>query len=185
MALTRCSWREFTVTEGVLHTLQEASPATPLLKLPPEILIAVFNEADAIDQLALAVSCKRLLKVCCNRHPDGSTGVPLKSNAWNWRSMEPYQRVAILAQLPSSTPNAWKLCIWCEFYRPTREEYWRPKVDLHKWVVLKAKEPEMMMGATAYWKETPDAVFCPECIWSARLKGLSKLPNSYYSYPLP
>ncbi|OBT74992.1 hypothetical protein VF21_06297 [Pseudogymnoascus sp. 05NY08] len=55
-------WKKFTVPSEVLDTLQDASRGAPLLRLPMEILIAIFEEVDDIDQLALAVSCKHLLQ---------------------------------------------------------------------------------------------------------------------------
>lgn len=142
-----------TASYQVLDTLQVASLGASLVQLPNEILFAIIEEADAIDQLALAVSCKRLL--------DASTGVALKSNAWAGKSMQHQFRVASLAQLSSSFPNAWKLCAPCRLYRPTREEYWTPKVDLGKCILYGDEQ----VRAIKEWKETPLCDYCPECVW--------------------
>lgn len=142
-----------TASYQVLDTLQVASPGASLVQLPKEILFAIIEEADAIDQLALAVSCKRLL--------DASTGVALKSNAWAGKSMQPQYRQALLAQLSSSSPNGWKLCIPCRLYRPTREEYWTPKIDPDKCILYGNEQ----VWAIKKWTENPLCNYCPECVW--------------------
>ncbi|KFY47701.1 hypothetical protein V496_10493 [Pseudogymnoascus sp. VKM F-4515 (FW-2607)] len=145
-------WETFKVPEAVLDTLQVASLGASFVQLPNEILFAIIEEADAIDQLALAVSCKRLL--------DASTGVALKSNAWAGRSMQPQYRQVLLAQLSSSSPNGWKLCIPCRLYRPTSEEYWTPKIDLDKCILYGTEQ----VWAIKKWTENPLCNYCPECV---------------------
>ncbi|KFZ00684.1 hypothetical protein V500_00970 [Pseudogymnoascus sp. VKM F-4518 (FW-2643)] len=145
--------------QKVLDTLQDASPAAPFPQLPTEILVAIFNEVDDIDQLALALSCKRLL--------EASTLVSLKSSVWTGYFMKPDLRRAVLSRLVSPTTktwNTWKVCSGvCTAYRPTQKRYWKAKADLDRWAVIKANEPEMMLGAIKDWKHNPGASFCPLC----------------------
>lgn len=173
-------WRQFTVPREVrfkvplcsmdviltapcqvLSTLQNTCPPTPLLQLPTEILIAIFDRADDIDQLALALSCKHLIHA--------STLVSLKSSVCAGHMVNPYQLRTILVRLMSPTTNAWKLCTLCTLYRPTRKSYWKVKADLQKWEEVKAKEAELMTITISDWKHVEKEVFCPECMWERLL----------------
>ncbi|KFX91611.1 hypothetical protein O988_07672 [Pseudogymnoascus sp. VKM F-3808] len=137
-------WKQFTVPREVLSTLQNTCPSTPLLQLPTEILIAIFDRADDIDQLALALSCKHLIHA--------STLVSLKNSVFAGHMVNPYQLRTILVRLMSPTTNAWKLCTLCTLYRPTRKSYWEVKADLRKWEEVKAKEAELMTITINDWK---------------------------------
>ena len=145
----------------VLDTLQDANPAAPFIQLPTEMLVAIFNEVDDIDQLALALSCTRLL--------EASTFVSLKSSVWTGHFIKPGRRRAVLGRLVSPTTktwNTWKLCSGvCTAYRPTQKRYWKAKANLDRWALVKANEPEMMLGAIKDWKHNPCASFCPVCVW--------------------
>lgn len=169
-------WKQFTVPSGVrlrklllpprvilttsyqlLGTLQNASRGAPLLQLPMEILIAIFEEVDDVDQLALAVSCKHLLQL--------STLVSLKTSIWAGRLVSPHRMMDVLVRLLSPTTNAWKICTICTLYRPTREKYWKAKAVLQGRDVVKAGKEMPMTGGINEWKYNKNATVCPECVW--------------------
>lgn len=119
--------------------------------------MTIFDEADDVDQLALALSCKHLLQA--------STLVSLKTSVCAGYWVNPYRLRALLAQLLSPTTNAWKICTICTRYRPTRKRYWKAKADLQKWNIVKAKEPELITTIINDWKHAKKTTFCPECMW--------------------
>lgn len=119
--------------------------------------MAVFDAADDIDQLALALSCKHLLQA--------STLVSLKTSASAGRDVNPYRLRAMLIQLLSPTTNAWKICTVCTFYRLTGKGYWKAKVDLPEWDFLKAKEARLMAVTISDWKHDRKTTYCPKCLW--------------------
>ncbi|KFY77963.1 hypothetical protein V499_02776 [Pseudogymnoascus sp. VKM F-103] len=162
-------WKQFTVPSGLLGTLQNASRGAPLLQLPMEILIAIFEEVDDVDQLALAVSCKHLLQL--------STLVSLKTSIWAGRLVSPHRMMDVLVRLLSPTTNAWKICTICTLYRPTREKYWKAKAVLQGWDVVKAGKEVPMTGGINEWKYNKNATVCPDC-------ALPTLPNACTVAPL-
>ncbi|KFZ16221.1 hypothetical protein V501_02336 [Pseudogymnoascus sp. VKM F-4519 (FW-2642)] len=170
-------WKQFTVPSELLDTFQNAHPAPPLLQLPIEILIAIFEEVDDVDQLALAVSCKQLLQV--------STLVSLKSSMWAGRLVSPYRMMDILVRLLSPTTNAWKICTVCTLYRPTREKYWKAKADLQGRDVVKAGKEMPMTGGINEWKYNKNATVCPNCSMASRQTNSLALVPCTIAAPAP
>lgn len=161
-----------TTSYQLLDTLQNASRAPPLLQLPTEILIAIFEEVSYLDQLALAVSSKHLLHV--------STLVTLKTNKFAGNPLSPWRMQAILIRLLSPTTTAWKICSACSLYRPTRKKYWKAKADLHGWDLGKAGKEVPMTERISGWKHNKTDTVCPDCIWGRRtFIGWSQKKTSY------
>ncbi|OBT88617.1 hypothetical protein VE02_03991 [Pseudogymnoascus sp. 03VT05] len=100
-------WDKFIIPSEVLATLPNACTGAPLLQLPTEILIIIFDKANLIDQLCLALACKRLLQV--------STMVSMDASEPDAISMQ-----ALHDRLGPTTKD-WRVCFGCTQYRPKRE----------------------------------------------------------------
>ncbi|OBT74993.1 hypothetical protein VF21_06296 [Pseudogymnoascus sp. 05NY08] len=142
-------WDKFIIPSEVLATLSDACSAAPLLQLPTEILIIIFDKVNLIDQLCLALACKHLLQV--------STVVSMDASEPDALSMQ-----ALHYQLHPTTKD-WRTCFGCTQYRPKRERYWIAKADKEKWAETEAKQYDMMT-IIHDWEHRHHIFYCPECL---------------------
>ncbi|KAL1958528.1 hypothetical protein VTO42DRAFT_4392 [Malbranchea cinnamomea] len=122
----------FHIPESLHSTPMDAQSGSHLLRLlPADIITLIFDESDPSDQLALALSCKRLLNI--------ATLIHLKYNAATAVLASPDERekraetiARCLFRIGGELGHplqAWRLCAQCLRYRPTAEKYWDAKMD--------------------------------------------------------
>ncbi|OBT47408.1 hypothetical protein VE00_03233 [Pseudogymnoascus sp. WSF 3629] len=147
-------WEKFTIPSEVLATLPNTCTSAPLLQLPTEILITIFDEVEIINQLALALTCKRLLQVSTLVSLDVSDLVVRKPDTLGLREL--------LFRLGPTTED-WRICIHCTKFRPTRQSYWKAKADLEKWTEAENRQG-WMMAIIHLWEHFYGGSCCPECM---------------------
>lgn len=137
--------------------------ASSLLRLLPiDIILQIFDESDAQDQLVLALTCKSLLHI--------SSLVNLKYNVRTTESSNRSSFVEDLAKfllriVPSTTidhpDQRWRLCAQCLRYRPTASSYWKGKLDAKTGTRRRYKE-ECSVHAINAWTRGEEWE-CPTC----------------------
>ncbi|KAL9103211.1 MAG: hypothetical protein Q9163_001738 [Psora crenata] len=118
------TWKPFIVPQNLLRS--DVKWSSPLLSLPTEILIEVFSHARMLDQLALALACKRLLQVssCIRLKISSLTGQPVSRHSG---TMEKLLRFVRPVDARGRPKRGWSVCVDCLQYRPMRKSYWKKK----------------------------------------------------------
>lgn len=102
------------------------SVSSPLVRLPSELLLHLFSHTiDPLDQLCLALTCRRLLQVSSCL----SMKIPsvAKHRYLSWRScgrILPLLRRLAPVDTRGRPSRTLALCCDCLWYRPTRKSYW-------------------------------------------------------------
>ncbi|OAQ67834.1 F-box domain-containing protein [Pochonia chlamydosporia 170] len=154
-------------------------PTSPLLNLPPEILIQIFSQSPTSDAVILALTCKTLLSIAtlCNlrvptpqihRQPWALFSTPGETSDYYGTSSCSCRHLnSILSRFrprdaQSRPSRAWNLCVDCACYRPTRQAYWSRKLGL-----LSSQGWGMDRGdvwqASVKWFAAGVKVQCPTC----------------------
>lgn len=147
-------WKPFVVPDHFLNSAGTAS--SPILCLPTEILVEIFNHAGPVDQLAFTLVCKHLLQV--------STFVALKISSRVGEEVS--HRSNIIEDLlrriqPRNTAGrpskAWSICVDCLQLRPTKRSYWQKKRP--------SRISESGWQKTVRAWNTHYSLQCPECYY--------------------
>ena len=136
----------------------------PFFSLPVEILLEIFDHADALDQIMLALSCKTLLRV--------STRVRMKillhaEHAISCQSSmleQLLRRIRPLSKL-GRPKRSWAVCLDCFRYRPIRKSYWKKKEQFF------AVEKLFWENKVNGWS-MDISLQCPECAAQERSETL-------------
>ena len=117
-------WKPFIIPRQVINSASIRS--SPILRLPTEILVEIFDHTGPVDQLALALVCKHLLQV--------SASISLKTSSLVGRrvsrhrsTMEDLLRLVKPLNTAGRPKKAWAICVDCLQYRPTKRSYWKKK----------------------------------------------------------
>ena len=151
----------------------EAVQSCPLLRLPLEILMHIINQADLVDGVLLAVSCKFMLRISQSCHLQVPNPVTHRAT-WHRKSLEQVQPICrctlsidILNRFrPRSSQGrpsrASTICIDCVRYRPTRKAYWLAvlaKMDTQGW----GKDEGELWQSAVMWFSAGVKLQCPTC----------------------
>ncbi|KAI5458464.1 hypothetical protein BGZ63DRAFT_391429 [Mariannaea sp. PMI_226] len=171
-----------------------------LFKLPPEILIHIFNETDSIaDSISLAFSCKALLRIATlcelevpNRVAHMARWAPIPPNEGEHLQHCTCVNMEFLLQrirqrdsrgFPS---RAWSVCIDCMRCLPTRKSYWsrmQNEIELAEW----EKDDGRKWDNVVKHFSTGVRLQCPSCVvkeWNYREEFISR-PRIEGPPPLP
>jgi len=125
----------------------------------------IFHHGDEVDQLCLALACKKLLQT--------STVISLKTlrpiehkAACPCRSMERLLTRIKPLNGRGCEKKSWAVCYDCMRYRPTMKSYWKGKRG--DWVSKESWEDFVKS-----W-EKRSLVQCPQC-WSEKRRVVMKL----------
>lgn len=149
--------------------------SSPLIHLPPEVLLHLFSQAvNPVDQLCLALTCRRLLQV-------SSLLVIRIPSVAKHRYLNPpsgcelFPMLRRLAPLgPNGRPNRTvALCCDCLWYRPTRKSYWKKDGDKYALVEPHEHAREGWDGRVSSWKSRY-SFQCPACWLRERTEILER-----------
>ena len=139
-------------------------PSSPLVRLPAELLLQIFSFGKSIDQLCLALTCRRLLQISSIRP------IKIPSVAIH-RNLPPPQRsrvdLTLLRRLvPLDAQGQRKrtlaLCCDCLKYRSTDDSYWEK--DGERYVFQKPWEGSWKSWDNIVARWTRGTSFqCPAC----------------------
>lgn len=140
----------------------EALISCPLLALPTEVLLCVFEQADPIDAVCLALASKRLLQVSSlltisvpsvakHRNIQPSTCKDIYHLLWRF---EP-----LCDRRVYNREKKFGLCCDCLQYRPKKKVHWR--LFAAKYKRTRGVSGEQWKEAVKQWSG-PGAQ-CPEC----------------------
>ncbi|KAG8664610.1 uncharacterized protein FPOAC1_012879 [Fusarium poae] len=141
-----------------------------LVCLPTEILIRIFEEANTIDAVCLALTCKRIFQASAMltiRVPSVAHHRDLLPSACShiFELLRRFQPQVDRKTRFSGKKKKFGLCFDCLQYRPRKKTHWR-------WI---AREYRRSRGVTAEsWKRAVDrwsrtsTAQCPECYCKER-----------------
>lgn len=170
------------MAEQLLNAVPELPP--PLVRLPSELLLHLFSHiTDPIDQLCLALACRRLLQV------SSFLRVKIPSVAKH-RYLPPPLCHRVLSLLRRLAPldvrgrpkRSSALCCDCLRYRPKKKSHW--KNDGERYAIM---EPgidvwEIWDNRVSSWTSSY-SFQCPACLLKERLDVLERAGKIHR--PLP
>ena len=159
--------------------LNGKTQSSGLLRLPPEILMHISSQADPVDRIPMALSCKKLLAISQIKRVDAPDPIahraPWSANpAWRFTdldSLNPECRCGglevLLRQIrPRNTKGhvdrTLQLCVDCLKYLPRRKSYWiskRQDLETDAW----DSEVEGDWDHAAQYFSTGIKMQCPKC----------------------
>ncbi|PHH76035.1 hypothetical protein CDD83_4323 [Cordyceps sp. RAO-2017] len=151
-------------------------PSSTFLRLPPEILLQCFQEADAIDAIALAASCKTLLHISVLHGPDvpdrlmhrapwvtgGDDAVSSPGPRCDCDRLEDLLRRLRPRDAQGRLSRTCTLCVDCARYRPAKKGYWAAqlaRMDTGEW---DRPDGQLWRSAVA-WFAAGVKMQCPPC----------------------
>ncbi|KAH6971927.1 hypothetical protein EDB80DRAFT_733964 [Ilyonectria destructans] len=169
-------WNAFKIPQTLLEPPQ-ATQSSGLLALPNELLLQIFLHAGSVEQLFLALTCKRLLNISSMT----VTMIPCASKHRAYR----LNCSAMLALLHVVRPldgrgrfkKSWAPCCVCYRHRPKRKSYWKG---------VKTRYPsESASGILAghdsivdSWRKNQSSSYqCPECWCEERINKYGHLKD--------
>ncbi|ORY64860.1 uncharacterized protein BCR38DRAFT_431168 [Pseudomassariella vexata] len=155
-------WGKFKIPKTLLVASQ-ATQSSALLQLPNELLLLIFRYTRLVGDLALALTCKRLLVV------SSMTAIRIPSAARH-RAVPDLNCAGMLRLLrvmePPKRPSRWALCCDCYRWRPKRQVYW--KSALKKYAAESSSR--LLKGychvVESWSRKSSPSYQCPEC-WCA------------------
>ncbi|KAF1956820.1 hypothetical protein CC80DRAFT_593512 [Byssothecium circinans] len=112
-------WKPFIIPPKVIDTPALLSS----LRLPSELLLMIFDHANRLDKICLALSCRHLLQVSAL----ASLKVPPKCKHQGCYKEKLLKRVRPRDKR-GNPKKSWGLCVDCMQYRPTKKSYWTTKL---------------------------------------------------------
>ena len=152
-----CHRRPFVIPEKVSRTHHTPKPLSSQISAPHHANLTLPSyHVDSLDQICLALTCKRLLQI--------SASVSVKTPSPT-RSLSPCPKMKLLRRLMpldarGRPKRTWAVCGDCLRYRPTRKSYWKAKQSVR--VKTKAWE-----GVVKSWN-VKYSLQCPECWFDER-----------------
>lgn len=157
------------------------SVSSPLVRLPSELLLQIFSHTtDPLDQLCLALTCRRLLQVSSFlivKIPSVSKHRYL--NSQSGCGMLPLLRRLVPVDARGRPRRTLALCCDCLWYRPTRKSYWTN--DGNQYVLMEPGRhaQEVWDGWVSIWT-SKFSFQCPACWLKERraiLEQAGKFPQ--------
>lgn len=101
----------------------QATQSSALLTLPNELVLQIFAYASPVEQLFLALTCKRLLHVASMKN----LSIPSASNHRGTSCSAMLAILHIMQPLDARRRKnkSWAPCCDCYRYRPKRKSYWK------------------------------------------------------------
>ncbi|KFA76698.1 hypothetical protein S40288_10927 [Stachybotrys chartarum IBT 40288] len=168
--MTSCSQMRLLKISPELLAITNVDRTSRLLVLPLEIMMLIFSHANLEDQVAIALSCKSLLRIAFTCHLQLPNP---EAHRATWRR-NPEQSTCNCGILPTilqrfrprdargRTSRSWTLCVDCLQYRPTRKAYWSRKLatlNIRDW----GKPEGQMWQAAVKWFAMGVKLQCPPC----------------------
>lgn len=138
----------------------------------------IFNQAELVDAVMLALSCKHLLRtsVLCD------LDVPYTwahQAVWSRAAASPItgpscdcrRAVELLKRWPPTNRRGWNLCVDCLAYLPTKKSIWSAKRLEREWPNLVSHQIQYLKAVPLFTKKLK--VQCPLC----HVKELEFEPN--------
>ncbi|MCJ1243467.1 hypothetical protein MMC30_000664 [Trapelia coarctata] len=145
-------WKPFIVPQNLRTS--PTSHSSPFLRFPTEILVQIFQQADPLDKVSLALACKNLLQI--SSLVSLKTLYPIEHKAaCSCREMEKFLIRIKPLNARGREKKTWAVCVDCMRYRPTRKSYWKRKRG--HWVNTKHWESLLWSWNAKY------SLQCPEC----------------------
>ncbi|KAI3317904.1 hypothetical protein HD806DRAFT_513620 [Xylariaceae sp. AK1471] len=153
-------WDDFTIPDQLLVSLPTSQSST-LLRLPPELLSFIFEYADPLGKVCLALTCKHLLRASCLADMKIPSAVQHRQLCSpDCLAMRSLVHLVVPVNRRGGPPGgALAVCSYCYRYRPTREDYWTPvraKVLGDRWL------PNLVNSWIWYWGHH-GSLQCQEC----------------------
>lgn len=152
--------------------------SSSLLRLPAELLIEIFEHVGLLDQIALAIACKRLLQV--------STLVPLKISSMAGQycdsgTMEKLLKIVQPLNEAGRAKMTWIVCLDCFQWRPRKKSYWTKRLQRlplrEIWneveVIRTRTMEERWYNRVQHWN-CKSSLQCPECWYHEEMREMSK-----------
>ncbi|KAF1994103.1 hypothetical protein P154DRAFT_502388 [Amniculicola lignicola CBS 123094] len=142
-------WKSFKIPPDLIAT--PSLPSSPFLRLPTELLLMVLYQADPLDKICLAFSCRHLLQISAL----ASAKVPCRCKPQCFsQEIEKLLKRVKPVDARGKSKRTWGFCIDCMRYRPTRKSYWNGKVTCGNWAAWDR--------AVRCWN-TKFSLQCPQC----------------------
>ncbi|KND87657.1 hypothetical protein TOPH_07698, partial [Tolypocladium ophioglossoides CBS 100239] len=160
-------WDALKIPPTVLGTSQVAQ-SSALLVLPNELLLQIFAHAACLDQLFLALTCKRMLAVCCMTTIMIPSAPRHRADRLNCSAMLALLGIMQPRGARGHPKKSWAPCCVCYRYRPKRKSYWK---------VEKRYQEGLYCGILAGYDSVVDSwshkwsssYECPECWCEERI----------------
>ncbi|KAH7157831.1 hypothetical protein B0J13DRAFT_650521 [Dactylonectria estremocensis] len=172
VAISHCRGN-FKVPTELLNAVSQGS--STLVRFPSELLVNIFTHlANPVDELCLALSCKRLLQV--------STFWTLKiPSVEKHRFLRPPFCLSMLSMMRRLAPVDSKgrlkqttgLCCDCLRYRPLKKTFWKEDGKRYKLEVPPEHADEHWDDRVSIWK-SKFSFQCPECWLKEKIEGLKE-----------
>ncbi|KAJ9486239.1 hypothetical protein VN97_g7105 [Penicillium thymicola] len=158
-------WGAFKIPQTLLET-PLVTQSSALVALPNELLLQITAHVYSVDQLCLALTCKRMLAFSTTTAITIPSAPRHRAYSPNCTGMLALLRV-VQPRGPRGHPKtSWAPCCVCYRYRPRRRGYWT--------LVEKLYEEELFYEILAGYEYVVDSwshkrsssYQCPECCWS-------------------
>ncbi|QQK46449.1 F-box domain containing protein [Penicillium digitatum] len=158
-------WGAFKIPQTLLET-PLVTQSSGLVALPNELLLQIIANAHSVDQLSLALTCKRMLALSAMATITIPSAPMHRAYSLNCSAMLALLRALQPRGARGHPKKSWAPCCVCYRYRPKRRGYWT--------LVEKLYEEDLFCGILAgyeyvvdSWSDKRSSSYqCPEC-WSS------------------
>ncbi|KAJ3455281.1 hypothetical protein MRS44_013881 [Fusarium solani] len=167
-------WNAFKIPQTLLEQPQ-ATQSSGLLALPNELLLQIFMHAGSVDQLFLALTCKRLLNIssmtvtmipCTSKH---------RASRLNCSAMLALLHVVRPLDARGRFKKSLAPCCDCYRYRPKRKSYWKGVEKRYR----RESASGILVGhdsiVDSWSKKHSSSYQCPECWCEERINKYGHL----------
>ena len=152
--------------------------SSTLLTMPNEVLVQIFTQANAVDQLFLALTCRRLAAVSSMIVITIPSAPKHRADSLDCRAMLSILGVMRPLDANRRPQKSWAPCCDCYRYRPRRKNYWKGvwKYYQREW------SGKLLAGydlAINSWSRKQSSAYqCPECWCEARIRQYAHIKTN-------
>lgn len=155
----------------LLGATPTTTQSSALLTLPTELVLQILAYAGSVDQLFLALSCKRLLLISSLKDISIPCAPKHRAHGTNCSAMLAILRALQPLNTQGRANKTWAPCCDCYRYRPRKKSYWkmvgkRYQVNLYVGCKILSHYDDVVES----WSCKRSCSYqCPECWCSERI----------------